>query len=178
VVAVWTVGHSNHPIGHFLELLAGAGITAVADVRSQPWSRRHPQFARGPLARSLAGAGIAYVFLGSELGARTSDRAAWHDGRVDYERLATMAGFKAGLDRVVTGAASHRIALMCAEREPLDCHRTILVSRRLVAHGVDVTRPLADGTQETHEQTERRLLTRTGEAADLLTGETEALARA
>lgn len=177
-LAVWTVGHSNHPIERFVELLVGAGITAVADVRSRPWSRRHPQFGREALARSLVPAGIAYVFLGAELGARASDPAAWHEGRVDYEQLAATAAFRDGLGRVATGAATHRIALMCAEREPLDCHRTILVSRHLAERGIAVTHLLADGRQEPHDETERRLLAQIGERADLLTGEAEALARA
>ena len=177
-LAVWTVGHSNHPIERFVELLVGAGITAVADVRSRPWSRRHPQFNREVLASSLKDAGIAYVFLGAELGARATDPAAWHDGRVDYERLAATTTFLSGLDRVAAGATTHRIALMCAEREPFDCHRAILVSRHLSARGVAVTHLLPGGEQEQHAELERRLLAQTGEAADLLTGETDALARA
>ena len=177
-LAVWTVGHSNHPIERFVDLLVGAGITAVAEVRSRPWSRRHPQYNREALARSLKDAGVAYVFLGAELGARAVDPAAWHDGRVDYERLAATAAFRSGIDRVEASAASHRIALMCAEREPLDCHRTILVSRHLAARGVAVTHLLADGRHEAHAETERRLLAKTGEAADLLTEEADALARA
>lgn len=177
-LAVWTVGHSNHPIERFVDLLVGAGITAVADVRSRPWSRRHPQYNREALARSLKDSGVAYVFLGGELGARSTDPVAWHDGRVDYERLAAMPSFRSGLDRVEAGAATHRIALMCAEREPLDCHRTVLVSRHLVARGISVMHLLADGGREAHAETERRLLASTGEAADLLTGEADAMARA
>lgn len=177
-LAVWTVGHSNHPIERFVELHVGAGITAVADVRSRPWSRRHPQFNREALASSLKDAGIAYVFLGAELGARATDPAAWQDGRVDYERLAATAAFQSVLDRVAAGSASHRIALMCAERKPLDCHRTILVSRHLAARGVAVTHLFPGGEQERHAEAERRLLAQTGEASDLLTGETDALARA
>lgn len=177
-LSVWTVGHSNHPIERFLDLLVGAGVTAVADVRSRPWSRRHPQYNREALTRSLRDAGLAYVFLGTELGARATDPAAWHDGRVDYERLAVTAVFRSGLDRVEAGAATHRIALMCAEREPLDCHRTILVSRHLVARGISVQHLLGDGGQEAHAEMERRLLAQTGEVANLLTSEAEALARA
>ncbi|MGE0253862.1 MAG: DUF488 family protein [Alphaproteobacteria bacterium] len=175
---IWTIGHSSHPIEHFIGLLAAAGITAVADVRSRPWSRRHPQFNREALAGSLADAGIAYVFLGRELGARSEDPAVWRNGRVDYDLLAGSPAFQADLDRVEKGAGAHRVALMCAEREPLDCHRTVLVARHLAARGLTVTHLLADGRRETHAETERRLLAQTGEAADLLGDDAAALARA
>src|SRR5215475_13186783 len=127
--AVFTIGHSNHPLATFIGLLRGAGVTAVADVRSIPYSRRWPQFGRPALERSLPEAGIGYVFLGAELGGRRDDPALYIDGRIDFDRVAATDSFRAGLDRVEAGAARHRIALMCAEREPLDCHRFLLVSR-------------------------------------------------
>jgi hypothetical protein len=85
---LYTVGHSNHPIDKFLDLLTGNGISAVADVRSQPFSRRFPQFNKERLAASLSERGIAYVFLGKELGARSDDESCYEDGRVQYPRLA------------------------------------------------------------------------------------------
>jgi len=165
--AVFTIGHSNHPLATFIDLLRGAGITAVADVRSIPYSRRWPQFGRPALERSLGEAGIAYVFLGAELGGKRDDPALLSDGRVDYDRVAATASFRAGLDRVEEGARHHRSALMCAEREPLDCHRFLLVARRLQERDVPIGHILADGAIERHDATERRLVAAVGLAGDL-----------
>ena len=164
---VYTVGHSTHPIDTFLALLARHAITAIGDVRSSPYSRRNPQFNREPLRDALADAGIAYVFLGDELGARTRDADCYEHGKVSYERLARTDAFQQGLERVQRGAAEYRLALMCAEKEPLDCHRTILVARHLHERGVTVRHILADGTLEAHEQTIERLKVRLGLAEDL-----------
>ena len=155
---VYTIGHSNHPIERFLELLRGADITAVADVRSVPHSRRWPQFGRDRLASSLAAAGIAYVYLGAELGGRPADPALLRGGKPDYSRMAAMPAFRAGLDRVMDGARRYRIALMCAEREPLDCHRTILVSRHLATRGADIVHLLAGGGRTAHADIEAQLI--------------------
>jgi uncharacterized protein (DUF488 family) len=155
-LAVYSIGHSNHPIERFLELLRSADITAVADVRSVPFSRHWPQFGRTRLQPALAHAGIAYVYLGAELGGRPDDPALLSNGRPDYDRMAATPNFRSGLDRVVDGARRYRIALMCAEREPLECHRFMLVSPHLVARGVTMRHILADGTIEPHETTEIR----------------------
>jgi uncharacterized protein (DUF488 family) len=155
---IHTVGHSNHPIERFLGLLQPHGITVVADVRSTPYSRFNPQYRREKLQAALAEVGIQYVFLGEELGARSQDPACYDpDGRVSYTRLAKTLLFRNGIERLKTGMVEHRISLMCAEREPLECHRTILVSRELVREGVAVTHILGDGSLETHEQAMQRL---------------------
>jgi uncharacterized protein (DUF488 family) len=164
---VFTIGHSNHPLATFIDLLRGARVTAIADVRSIPFSRRWPQFGRAALERSLGEAGIAYVFLGAELGGKRDDPALLSEGRLDYDRVAATASFQAGLARVEEGARRHRVALMCAEREPLDCHRFLLVARRLHERDVPVEHILADGATERHDATERRLLAAVGLADDL-----------
>jgi uncharacterized protein (DUF488 family) len=153
-----TIGHSTQPLERFIGLLRQHGITAVADVRSSPYSRVNPQYNREPLKTALRAAGISYVFLGDELGARSKDPSCYRDGKVDYELLARTALFQSGLERVRNGASAHRIALMCAEKEPLDCHRTILVSRKLAEQGVCVTHILADGTVESHDHAMSRLM--------------------
>ena len=155
---VLTIGHSTHPLERFIELLEKAGVTAIADVRSSPYSRFNPQFNRETLDKALKDHGIAYVFLGRELGARSDDPSCYEKGRVQYGRLARTELFQSGLQRVRKGAQSRRIALMCAEKEPLECHRTLLVSRALEAHGVSVSHILADGRLETHTETMNRLL--------------------
>ena len=155
-LVVYSIGHSNHPIVRFLELLRTADVSAVADVRSVPFSRRWPQFGRKRLEPALANAGIAYVYLGAELGGRPDDPALLSNGKPDYERMAAIPRFQAGLDRVIDGARRYRVALMCAEREPRECHRFLLVSPHLVARGVMIRHILADGTIEPHEATEAR----------------------
>jgi uncharacterized protein (DUF488 family) len=158
---IYTVGHSKHPLDRFMALLQQHGIEAVADVRSTPYSRFNPQFNREKLQSALDGAGIRYVFLGEELGARSKDPACYDNGRVNYARLAASDCFRTGIDRLLTGMREHRIALMCAEREPLDCHRTILRARQLERAGVPVMHILQDGSLEPHRHAIERL------AADL-----------
>ncbi len=164
---VYTIGHSNHSIEAFLALLHRHGIAAVVDVRSHPFSRRFPHFNRDTLGAWLRGAQIAYVFLGEELGARPADPGCYRKGRVDFEMLAARPAFQHGIEYVLQHAAGARLALMCAEKEPLDCHRTILVARQLKARGAQVRHILYDGALEDHAQTERRLLDRMGVRRDL-----------
>ena len=159
---VYTIGHSVHSIDAFIDLLTNHRITVVADVRSRPYSRFNPQFNREALKTALAGVGIDYVFLGDELGARSKDRACYVNGKVDYDLLATTQPFRHGLDRIARGSEKHRIALMCAEKDPLACHRAILVSRCLAARGIVVQHILEDGELESHEEAVRRLLVELG----------------
>ena len=156
--AVFTIGHSNHPLDGFLALLLQHGVTALADVRSVPRSRRHPHFNRKALAAALETRGIDYVFLGGELGGRPRDPALYEHGRVSYERILRTEPFQAGIGRVLRGAARHSIALMCAEREPLDCHRTLLVARALDLRGLEILHIHADGRVERHADAMDRLV--------------------
>ena len=156
-----TIGHSNHALPQFLALLNQHGIGAIADVRSHPTSRL-PHFDGATLATALRGAGIEYVFLGQELGARRSEPECYEDGRVVYERIAGLPAFQHGLRRVRAALGERRVCLLCAEKEPLDCHRTILVCRYLRGPSVQIQHILADGTLEDHALTERRLLKLTG----------------
>lgn len=155
---IFTIGHSTHRVERFVALLANSGVTAVADVRSVPYSRFQTQFNRSILPKTLKTSGIAYVFLGHELGARSSDPSCYVDGRVQYSRIASTALFRCGIERVLNGMSEHSIALMCAEKEPLECHRTLLVSRELESLRVGVTHIHADGGHESHSDAMLRLL--------------------
>jgi len=155
---ILTIGHSNHAIEHFIGLLRSHDVSAVADVRSAPFSRYAPQFNKEALKDVLSKAGIGYVFLGKELGARSSDRSCYVDGRVQYSRLARTELFKAGIDRLLQGAQEQRVAIVCTEKDPLDCHRTLLVARSLVDAGATVDHVLADGRIETNDNAMTRLL--------------------
>ena len=159
---IYTVGHSNHSIERFLSILQAAEVTAIADVRSQPFSRYNPQFNRGALREVLRAHGIAYAFVGKELGARPGDPSCYERGQVQYGRLAATVLFKAGLDRVMAASHKYRIALMCAEKEPLVCHRTLLVGQALKGRGVNLVHILANGDIEPDDDAMRRLLDMTG----------------
>ena len=177
---IYTVGHSNHSLAGFLALLSQHDVTAVADVRSAPYSRFCPHFNRDRLAAALTDSGIRYSYLGSELGGRSDNPSCYEDGQVQYELVARTATFREGLARVVGGATSYRIALMCSEKEPLDCHRTLLVARALVAEGNDMVHILGNGELETHERTMDRLLAHFGlsPSGDLFHSRNELLAHA
>jgi uncharacterized protein (DUF488 family) len=152
------VGHSTHPIEHFIGLLRRHGIELLVDVRSTPFSRFNPQFNRASLSHSLASAGIRYEFLGEELGARSNDPGCYENGRVSYARLAATPLFRQGVERVRAAAETQRVAMMCAEREPLECHRTILITRELEREGERVTHILADGSLEENQHAMKRLI--------------------
>jgi uncharacterized protein (DUF488 family) len=176
---VLTIGHSAHPYETFLDLLRDAGATAVADVRTSPWSRHFPQFTAEPFKAALVRDGIAYSYLGKELGGRPKDTRLYQDGVADYERMAALPGFATGLDRVLEGSRKYRLALMCSEQEPLECHRCLLVSRALAGRGIAVGHILPDGRIEPHAETEERLLRLTGRAEeDLFASREERLAAA
>ncbi|MET0532671.1 MAG: DUF488 domain-containing protein [Steroidobacter sp.] len=159
---IYTVGHSNHPLPRFLELLRGPGITLLADVRSTPYSRFNPQFRKDALAAALGEIGIEYLFLGEELGARSKDRACYDEGRVSYRKLAETELFRQGIERLLDAAKSHTTAIMCAEKDPLDCHRTILVARVLETRGEQIAHILASGEIQSHEETMARLRAKVG----------------
>ena len=156
--AVLTIGHSTHTIEKFLSLIEAHGVTSIADVRSAPYSRRQPQFNRDPLRQALEERGIRYIFCGQELGARPEDPMCYDEnGRVLYRRLAVTPLFRSGIDSIVQEAGEYRIALLCAEKEPLECHRTLLVAQELAARGISVSHIHADGRSETQTEALARL---------------------
>lgn len=156
---VYTIGHSNHVLGSFMELLRKHGIDEVIDVRSSPYSRYNPHFNYNALEMALEAAGIEYTFLGGELGGRPVDRSCYDDdGRVLYDRLAETDSFQDGISYVTRHADESRVALMCSEKDPLDCHRALLIAGTLADRGVVVEHILADGVLEAHATAMDRLM--------------------
>ena len=147
---IFTIGHSTHPLEDFVALLQKHEVTALADVRSAPFSRFNPQFNKAALQQELKSHGIQYVFLGRELGGRPKDQSLYKDGHVQYEQLARIQPFQDGIDRLTKGTASHNIALMCAEKDPQHCHRTLLIAPVLTDRGIMVEHILADGSLQPH----------------------------
>ena len=170
---VYSIGHSNHSWEFFLGLLQGAKIDAIVDVRSLPRSR-FPHFGRSALSAKLSVSAISYFYLGAELGGRPAG-----DTPLTYEQMAATLPFADGLDRVVALARRHTVALMCAEHDPLTCHRALLVGRHLVARGADLQHILRDGRVEPQREFEdRHLATARQTEADLFAPRAERLALA
>ena len=161
-LVVWTIGHSTHPVDTLVELLHGQRIEVLGDVRSAPYSRHNPQFRKEKLRGSVELAGLRYVWLGAELGGRPPE-PEFHDarGHARYDLVAETERFQAGLERLLTGAASYRVAIMCSEEDPARCHRRLLVTRALVARGVEARHIRGDGQVVTEAELS------SGEAADL-----------
>jgi uncharacterized protein (DUF488 family) len=183
----YSIGHSNNAAERFVAMLHTENVGAIADVRSTPFSRFCPWFSAKALKPLLEQNGIAYLAYGSALGGRPQSPELYCDDVADYEAMARQPEFQAGLDRLITdaaqirahGAGNGRLCLMCAEREPLDCHRCLLVVRALAARGFTVGHILYDGSVEPHAATERRLLEGAGDDGDLFaTGQNERIAAA
>lgn len=166
-----SVGHSNHDWPAFLALLRRAGVKVLADVRSSPYSGRYPYFNREPLACALREEGIPYVFLGDLLGGRPGQPSLYdEDGRVNYERVRQTAAFQRGLEQLARAGNGHTVAFLCSEEDPLQCHRGLMIAPALRERGLPPLHLRKDGSLETNEQMERRLLLETGIGAGLIDG--------
>ncbi|MCE2718679.1 MAG: DUF488 family protein [Dolichospermum sp.] len=155
---IFTIGHSNHKIETFIELLHQHQVTALADVRSSPYSRRFPQFNQSALKTALKTANIAYVPLGDNLGARPRDRNCYIDGMARYDLIAATEAFKVGLNRLIQGSEKYQISLMCAEQDPIVCHRAILICPHLKNAGLEIHHIHKNGDLESNEDLENRVL--------------------
>lgn len=156
---LFTVGHSTHPFTHFASLLRMNGITAIADVRSAPYSRYNPQYNRETLKAALESVGIAYSHLGPQLGAMREEPESYGPGGlVDFTKTALTANFLEGIQRIKTGLNRYSIAMMCAERDPITCHRNLLITRFIRDELTEISHVRGDGTIETQEQLESRVL--------------------
>ena len=176
---IFSIGHSTQSQDSFVALLEQQKIDVVADVRSSPFSRFNPQFNRGRISAALRDAGIKYAFFGRELGARADDPSCYVNGKVSYSKLASRNEFRGAVARLLKGAIDHRIALVCAEKEPLECHRSILVSQELSKAGCEVQHIHHDGSLEAHNAALERLLDVTGiPRTDLFKNKAELLCEA
>jgi len=169
--ALFSIGHSNHEWSALLRLLQSAGVTAAADVRSVPYSRRLPHVSRPELERGLGEHGSAYVYLGHQLGGRPQDPALFDaDGRADYERIRQTMPFQEGLLRLREGQRGYAIAVFCAEEDPLHCHRGLMIAPALLETGVATRHIRGDGRIETMQEMEQRLLEETRVAEGMFDG--------
>lgn len=150
---ILTIGHSNATFEDLLGLLDGHAVEVVVDVRSSPASRYSPHFSGTQLQRSLSDTSHRYLFMGDVLGGRPDDPGLYDaDGFVRYDLVAASAAFLGGLDRLASGMARFRVALLCAEEDPMSCHRRRLVTRALGDRGVRAWHIRHDGHLESESE--------------------------
>ena len=170
-VRILSIGHSNHEPARFLQLLQQAGVTALADVRSQPYSQRHPHFNRPELQRWLQEHDIVYGFLGDLLGGRPQQPSLYDaDGRVNYERVRRTKPFEQGLERLRQAAEEYVVAMFCAEEDPLACHRGLMIAPALLEGGTTSAHIRGDDAIESMEEMEARLLVETKVGVGIVDG--------
>jgi uncharacterized protein (DUF488 family) len=156
---VHTIGHSNHDLDRFIGLLKQHRIDLVVDTRSSPYSRFSPQFNREVLRASLLARNIGYHFMGESLGGRPNAEEFYDaEGHALYWRIAQTEDFSRAIDQIIAESNSHRIALLCSEEDPRDCHRRLLVGRVLGERGVRVQHIRGDGAIQTEEEVARCLM--------------------
>ena len=156
---LFTIGHSAAQLSVFLAALKESDVSLLIDVRSRPQSQRFPHFDQIELQEALRMTGFRYLFLGEELGGRPEDPKAYgSDGIVDYAKWRKSRAFQAGIERVLTESAACDLALMCAEEDPLNCHRFLMICPELVALGIEPLHIRKGGVIETQQEAEDRLL--------------------
>ena len=145
---IYTIGHSDHTIPAFVDLLCKFDVALLVDVRSQPYSRWMPQFNREDLAHDLQEAGIDYISMGDSLGGRPADPALYDPGaeRPDYGRMAQTPGYQNGIAQLLDLARAQHVVVMCSEGDYHQCHRHKLITQTLLERGIDVQHIQPDGT--------------------------------
>ena len=157
---IYTIGHSNHINKYFVNLLKNHGINCLVDVRSMPYSKFTPQYNKEDLKKYLKLNQIYYVFMGDELGARRNDKSLYtNEGYLDFDKTSKSILFQEGIERLKKGLhKGYNIALMCTEKDPIDCHRNILVARELFRQNIEIKNIHEDSSIETQTELEERLL--------------------
>lgn len=130
---IYTIGHSNLGVVAFLKLLKDNAVHVVVDARSAPYSRYASQFNKKEIETAVTGVGMKYVFMGDAIGGKPSDPRYLHANvRTMYDKLAASDTFQHGVERLIKGVMDGWIiAIMCAEEDPLKCHRHLLVASEL-----------------------------------------------
>lgn len=159
---LYTIGHSQHSINYFASLLKKYNIDYLLDVRSTPYSKYAEQYNKENISRYMNFSEIKYSFMGKYFGARPQDKALYNsEGYLDFEKVRESTFFNRGVKNVILGLnQGHKIALMCTEKEPIDCHRAILVARAFELQGINAKHILADGSVMTQQQLNEQLLQR------------------
>jgi len=159
---VYTIGHSTHTYERFAQLLRDYNVSFVIDVRSVPQSTRSPQFGKRALRDAIRSDGMRYRYAGNVLGGRPADPGFYQDEQVQYDRVASSEPFRKALERIRLAARTHVVALVCAEGDPIACHRFLLVARHLKSPELGIIHILPDGRTEPNAATEVRILRQAG----------------
>lgn len=160
VLTIYTIGHSTHSVEKFIQLLKQQSVDVVVDVRSSPYSKYNTQYNRDELKKNLNGRNLKYLFLGDELGGRPANSHCYVNSKISFEKIRQTNSFQIGLQRVLKGAGKYNLALLCSEKDPLMCHRGILIAKELADHGVTVNHILEDGSIIDQAELEKQLLKR------------------
>lgn len=179
--SVYSIGYATKSLDTFLSQLKAHGISAVVDVRSVPFSKAFAEYHQPAIKQSLRNNGIHYIHMGDELGPRSKDPAHYNENnQVQFDRLMKANLFLKGVDRVINGVnKGHTICLMCAEKDPLNCHRTLLVGYYLLREkNINVAHILHDGELADQEQIEAEMVERHGSVQDLFLSDSELIDRA
>lgn len=157
---LYTIGHSQHDLEYFISMLKKYGINHLLDVRSTPYSQFATNYNREHIKDVLRDAGIQYTFMGTYFGARPDDEKLYtKEGYLDFEKARKTGRFGAGVENVIKGIQiGNKISLMCTEKDPIACHRAIMVARTFYERGIDVQHIMADGGLQSHEMLQQRLL--------------------
>ncbi|MBV8845044.1 MAG: DUF488 domain-containing protein [Bryobacterales bacterium] len=154
MAVAYTIGHSNHSLERFVELLRQFEVDVVADTRSQPHSSFCPHFNRESVKSWLEKSGIRYVYMGKELGGRPEGKQFYDpEGHVFYGKVADADFFLRGIERLERGLSRYRgIALLCSEENPSVCHRRLLIARVLTSRGIQVHHIRGDGSLQSEQE--------------------------
>lgn len=155
---IYSIGYATHTVESFVTALKKFSITAIFDVRSQPYSGFKPEFNRENLKQVLINNDIEYVFLGDNIGARIKAPECYKNGHADYGLISKHPLFQEGIARIVREMKNFSIAIMCAEKDPINCHRTILVCKQLKNYKIRIIHIIDANTTEDHRETEFRLM--------------------
>jgi uncharacterized protein (DUF488 family) len=153
-----TLGYGKRTIDEVIALLREHEVEYLVDVRSAPWSKYQPDFSHDALKTHLRAAGITYLYMGEELGGRPKDRSYYDEDTVNYGRLKESPAFREGIGRLRKAwDGGYRVALLCSEARPENCHRTKLIAKTLVEEGMDVVHLDEDGIVLSHDEVMERL---------------------
>lgn len=179
---IYTIGYATKTIETFISQLKKHAIDVVADIRSVPYSKVFYDYHRETLAAHLRAHDVRYVYLGEELGPRSKDSSHYdRSGQVQFDRLMQSTLFLQGIERLTAGVGKgFNIALLCAEKDPVSCHRSLLVGYYLIREGLssddtelEVLHIMHDGSLETQQALEWRLVERNNIDADLFMSDDE-----
>lgn len=178
--ALFSIGYATKTVDDFIAQLQSYRINAIADVRSVPYSKVFHDYHRETLQAHLRSHSIHYIYLGEELGPRSPDEQHYCQGQVQFERLQQSQRFKAGIQRLLNGLEKgYRISLLCAEKDPAVCHRSLLIAHYLKhEHAIDITHIHHSGEAEQESELEKRLSKENGIIPDMLSSEADCLEQA